>query len=130
MIIDLTYHCSMGCTHCMSDCKPDGRHMPLSVFEDTLAFIDKYSVSAVHFSGGEIFEHPDIVKILERIGDFVEQRRKRMMLLWPIGLLTNGRKLANTMEYQEAYLNLRNRIGKKSAFSAGNRRSKILSDST
>lgn len=112
MIVDLTYHCSMGCTHCMSDCKPDGRHMPYSVFEDVLGFADKYSITVLHFSGGEIFEHPDILKILERIGSFVEQRDKRRAPILPVALITNGRVLANTAEYQEAYIRLRNRIGK------------------
>ena len=112
MIIDLTYHCSMGCTHCLSDCKPDGQHMPYSVFEDVLEFANKYSITVLHFSGGEIFEHPDILKILERIGSFVEQRDKRRVPILPIALITNGRVLANTAKYQEAYIRLRNRIGK------------------
>lgn len=52
MMIDLTYHCSMGCTHCLSDCKPDGKHMPYSVFEDVLAFVDRYHIPTFHISGG------------------------------------------------------------------------------
>ena len=24
MLVELTYACKMGCSHCMSDCKPDG----------------------------------------------------------------------------------------------------------
>lgn len=29
MIIDLTYACKMGCSHCMSDCKPEGENISL-----------------------------------------------------------------------------------------------------
>ena len=25
MLVELTYACKMGCSHCMSDCKPDGK---------------------------------------------------------------------------------------------------------
>lgn len=31
MIIDLTYACKMGCSHCMSDCKPEGENMSIQV---------------------------------------------------------------------------------------------------
>ena len=29
MIIDLTYACKMGCSHCISDCKPEGENISL-----------------------------------------------------------------------------------------------------
>lgn len=35
MIIDVTYACNMGCSHCMSDCTPDGLHMPIQTFRDS-----------------------------------------------------------------------------------------------
>ena len=41
MLVELTYACSMGCTHCMSDCKSNGEHMPVKVVEDTLDFMVK-----------------------------------------------------------------------------------------
>ena len=116
MVIDLTYHCSMGCTHCLSDCKPDGKHMPYSVFEDILAFVDRYHIPTFHISGGEIFEHPDIVKILDRLGNFVMQRDRKGVPFLPFSLSTNGRVLARTPEYQETYVRLRDRIGKKRIF--------------
>lgn len=112
MLITLTYHCSMDCTHCLSDCKPDGRHMPYSVFEDTLDFCNKHRISSIHLSGGEMFEHPEIVRILDRIGSFVEQRQKQGIPMLPITLITNGRALANTTEYRTVVETLRERIGK------------------
>lgn len=112
MLIDLTYHCSMGCTHCLSDCKPDGRHMPYPILEDTLEFCDKYAAPAVHFSGGEIFEHPDIIKILDRIGEFYEQRERKGLSSFPTTLITNGKALASNTDYQEAVKALQKRLGK------------------
>ena len=41
MLVEVTYACKMGCTHCLSDCKPDGEHMTLEVFEDVLKFMIK-----------------------------------------------------------------------------------------
>lgn len=51
MLVELTYACSMGCTHCMSDCKPNGEHMPVKVVEDTLDFMVKNRIPTWSFSG-------------------------------------------------------------------------------
>ena len=59
MLVEVTYACKMGCTHCLSDCKPDGEHMTLEVFEDVLKFMIKNQIPTWSFSGGEMFEHPD-----------------------------------------------------------------------
>ena len=64
MLVEVTYACKMGCTHCLSDCKPDGEHMTLEVFEDVLKFMIKNQIPTWSFSGGEMFEHPDILKML------------------------------------------------------------------
>lgn len=39
MIIDLTYACKVGCSHCMSDCKPEGENMSIQVLKDSLNFL-------------------------------------------------------------------------------------------
>lgn len=36
MMIALTYRCNMGCTHCISDCKPDGIDMSKDTLIDSL----------------------------------------------------------------------------------------------
>ena len=65
MIVDITYKCSMGCSHCMSDCKPDGQHMTLATFDKVIDFLKRYNYADhIILSGGEIFEHPHIDKIL------------------------------------------------------------------
>lgn len=34
MLLKITEACSMGCSHCVNDAKPDGEHMTLKVLED------------------------------------------------------------------------------------------------
>lgn len=67
MLINLTYACKMGCNHCLSDCKPDGENMSISTLKDVLNFLTKYSIPTWCFSGGEIFEHPNILAMLDII---------------------------------------------------------------
>ena len=62
MIIDVTYACNMGYSHCMSDCTPDGLHMPIQTFRDSLNFLQTYKIPTWNFSGGEMFEHPQIME--------------------------------------------------------------------
>ena len=44
MLVELTYACKMGCSHCMSDCKPDGEHMSLQILKDTLEFMINHQI--------------------------------------------------------------------------------------
>lgn len=74
MLVEVTYACKMGCTHCLSDCKPDGEHMTLEVFEDVLKFMIKNQIPTWSFSGGEMFEHPDILKMLSLIESYWKYR--------------------------------------------------------
>lgn len=106
MVIDLTYACSMGCTHCMSDCKPDGQHMSLQVLEDALVFSKKVRSPGIILSGGEIFEHPQIKECLnlcyEHYGKGV-----------PYVLITNGRTLSSDIELLEFVKEFKEKVGKK-----------------
>lgn len=95
MLVEITYACSMGCTHCLSDCKPDGEHMSLPVFRDSLDFMNYYKVPVWLFSGGEMFEHPDILEILNI---FEEKWNKKS----PVIFITNGRKLVRDKTIYEA----------------------------
>lgn len=80
MLVEVTYACKMGCTHCLSDCKPDGEHMTLEVFEDVLKFMIKNQIPTWSFSGGEMFEHPDILKMLS----LIESYWKTLPIKYPI----------------------------------------------
>lgn len=44
MLVELTYACKMNCTHCMSDCEPDGVNMSRSTLEDALKFMLKHKL--------------------------------------------------------------------------------------
>lgn len=49
----------MGCTHCMNDAKPDGEHMTLETFEDSLNFLIRNNAyHSILITGGEPTEHP------------------------------------------------------------------------
>ena len=84
MLVEVTYACKMGCTHCLSDCKPDGEHMTLEVFEDVLKFMIKNQIPTWSFSGGEMFEHPDILKMLS----LIESYWKTLPIKYPITFAT------------------------------------------
>lgn len=60
MLVELTYACKMGCKHCLSDCKPDGKNMSVDTLKDVLEFMSKNNIIPWIFSGGEMFEHPDM----------------------------------------------------------------------
>ena len=57
----------MGCNHCLSDCGPDGENMSIRTLRDVLNFLTEYRIPTWCFSGGEIFEHPDILEMLDII---------------------------------------------------------------
>lgn len=109
MVVDLTYACNMGCTHCMSDCKPDGQRMSIEVFKDTLGFLKKYNVFAWNFSGGEIFEHPNILEML----DILEKEWKSVVPVRPLTFITNGRELVRNRKIYERVLALKEHSPKK-----------------
>lgn len=112
MIIDITYHCSMGCTHCMSDCKPDHQHMTLETFADCLEFCKKNRLKGLFLSGGEVFEHPRILEILTMIENFVKEYPDAL----PITIATNGRILSSNMEIYNRVMEFREKIGPKTVF--------------
>lgn len=113
MLIALTYHCSMGCTHCLSDCKPDGNHMPLTILKDALEFCDRNKIQSVNFSGGEMFEHPDIMAILDKVEVWILNRQKQNILTAPVAFITNGKVLAGNIEYLDRVQDMIAKVGKQ-----------------
>ena len=56
MLIKITDRCSMGCSHCFSDCTPDLCDMEWNTFVDTMSFYDRYCKKIskpILISGGE-----------------------------------------------------------------------------
>ena len=110
MLIELTYACSMGCSHCMSDCKPDGQHMTEEILNDVFDFLKSHllqiSNHPLSFSGGEMFEHPEILRLL----DVIEERWDKAT---PIIFITNGRQLVRNKENYKKVELLQKKYGKK-----------------
>lgn len=106
MIIDLTYKCSMGCNHCISDCNESGEHMSIQTLYDVLEFCEKNKIKALGFSGGEIFENPDILKMLDIIADFCLKNTL------PFLLTTNGRILSSDNEMLQKLADIKAKLKK------------------
>ena len=97
MKIDLTYKCSMGCSHCLSDCKPDGESMSINTLNKVMDFIINTGIADLQYnniviSGGEMFEHPQIKEMLDII--FTRLANKPCV----ISLATNGRILSDDIQ--------------------------------
>ncbi len=88
MLVKITTKCQMGCSHCMEDALPEGECMSMDILEKTLTFIEKCydGVKIIMLSGGEPTEHPDILKIIERLKD------------WNVVLLSNGMFLSTPLK--------------------------------
>lgn len=84
MKVDITYKCSMCCSHCLSDCKPEGQEMSVKMFHSVIDFHKKYKINAIILTGGEIFEHSEIKKIISMATENFEY----------VALLTNGKILS------------------------------------
>lgn len=108
MLVEITYSCKMGCTHCMSDCKPNGENMSIEVFKDTLNFMIKHNIPTWSFSGGEMFEHPQILEMI----DILEEKWKEVNHKYPIVFITNGRELVRNKDIYKAISNFKKRHNK------------------
>lgn len=113
MKIDLTYKCSMGCTHCSSDCKSDGVEMSLDVLNDVCDFIHNRKIDTAQplvlcISGGEVFEHSQIIECLDTIFDKFGTKKN-------IGfsISSNGRVLSETPEYLDYIKSVRSKYRNK-----------------
>lgn len=93
MLVEITYACKMNCSHCMSDCKPDGENMTLEVLEDTLKFM----------------RHPQILDALKLIEFYWSTSPDK----YPITFITNGRELVRNRDIYNAVSTLQIRYSKK-----------------
>lgn len=109
MLVELTYKCSMGCPHCMSDCKSDGIDMPLNVLKDSLEFLIRNDIRVWNFSGGEMFEHENIIEVLNIIDEYISKVKYK----FPIIFITNGRQLVRNPDIYNSALNLQRKYSKK-----------------
>lgn len=69
MLLKITEHCSMGCSHCLSDCTENNKFMDEIILDQSIEFIKSHSsgLVSVVVSGGEPTEHPEFVKYLDKL---------------------------------------------------------------
>ena len=96
MKLDLTYKCSMGCSHCMSACTENGEEMEMDVLADVMIFIKKHRIPYVLVSGGELFEHSRILDCMKMILENTDAKT-------PIMITTNGRILSSDIDTLEKF---------------------------
>lgn len=86
MLIKITEKCSMGCTHCLSDCKPTGQHMSMETLVDVIRFCnEEIDIFTPLIAGGEPGEHPQFVEMCLM---FIESVSKQPLKF--ASILTNG----------------------------------------
>lgn len=90
MMVAVTYKCSMGCKHCISDCKPDGMNMSVDTFTQAVDFLLTHNVPVWVISGGEMFEHPQIEEILDTLWSVLRTTTNVVA----VTLTTNGQELS------------------------------------
>lgn len=87
MMIKITERCTMGCTHCLNDAKPDGKDMTVETFIETLNFCRNNNIGTMMtITGGEPTEHREFGKIMNALIKFEDETR------WftEITITTNG----------------------------------------
>jgi len=65
MLIRITNHCTMGCTHCLVEATPAGEHMASETFEAVVRFVLAEGFPFLMVSGGEPTDHPSIVEFIK-----------------------------------------------------------------
>jgi len=87
MMIKITTHCSMGCKHCFNAAKPDNNHMSFETLKDTMEFVKRQGIDTqLVITGGEPTEHPEFVKFMEYMIDFIVKNDIKLILT----VTTNG----------------------------------------
>ncbi len=69
MLVRITNSCRMGCSHCMIEATPNGKHMSTDVFAKAIAFIKKHNFPIIMLTGGEPTDHPDFFRLAETVKD-------------------------------------------------------------
>lgn len=101
MLIKITDKCSIGCTHCLSDCKSDGQHMSFETFQKVVSFnFDRAGDSPILISGGEPTEHPEFEKFIGYLLTYkLLTEASKLRKYPPITVTTNGLWLTDNMDF-------------------------------
>lgn len=102
MLIKITDKCSMGCSHCLSDCTPNLCDMDWNTFIDTMSFYDKYCKSIIKpilISGGEPTESNIFMNVIRYFIDNINKYNDILITITTNGLwLTNNEELVKDLE--------------------------------
>lgn len=98
MLLCITEKCSMGCSHCMDDAKPDGQHMTLKTLEKAMDFIIRNKIyHSIIVTGGEPTEHPVFPMFMGYIIASLEKHNLKSI----ITVTTNGFWILDNEENRE-----------------------------
>lgn len=86
MLVRITNSCRMGCSHCMVEASPSGKHMPLETFREALKFSTAYDPFLLFISGGEPTDHPEFLEFLGFAKHYMTQGRVQMVLIASNGM--------------------------------------------
>lgn len=97
MMIKLTTKCSMGCSHCISNCTKDGKDMDFETFQRVLDFQKELGLlmNVLLISGGEPTEHEKFVQFIGYLITRMYQDLDDLNVL----ITTNGLWLSNNMYF-------------------------------
>lgn len=62
MLVRITNKCMMACSHCLVNAIPDGGHMAIETFTQTIDLLQRLRIDLIMLSGGEPTDHPDFLK--------------------------------------------------------------------
>lgn len=65
MLIRITDHCTMACSHCFVNATPKGKHMCFSTFIKAVELANKLRVKVLIVSGGEPTDHPQYLEFMD-----------------------------------------------------------------
>ena len=101
MMLNITERCTMGCPHCMSDAKPDGKDMDFKVLQDVLNFLLTNGLGKHNLliTGGEPTEHADFDLFMKEIIRFGKENR----CFTVITVTTNGEQIQKDRGSQERF---------------------------
>lgn len=67
MLVSITERCSEGCSHCFVNSLPGSPIMSEKGLEETAEFLVRVKPRVLLMSGGELTEHPEFVRFVERL---------------------------------------------------------------
>lgn len=110
MLIDITEKCTMGCTHCISNCTEFGRDMLPETYAKIMRVVANNKIHGIVLSGGEMFESAYIRDILDITKDIFNSNA---MINEPVSITTNGRLLSSDLELYSYFVNFLENIRQK-----------------